>query len=80
MGKCNISLSPWGLAGGAVNSPLTETALAWLERTPFVSVRDRRDPAAWASECFGATPWGGLENVTKGRFGDLQIGVYRYVK
>ena len=51
MGKCNTSLSPWGFAGGAFTSPLTDAALAWLNRTPFVSVRDLRDPAASASEC-----------------------------
>ena len=45
--------------------PLTDADLAWLDRTPFVSVRDRRDPAASPSERCGATPWGELESVTR---------------
>ena len=54
MGRGNTSLSPWGYSGGAFTSPLTDDALAWLNRTPFVSVRDRRDPAASAAVALAA--------------------------
>ena len=65
MGRGNTSLSTWGYTCGAVNSPLTGVPLAWFERTPFVSVRDRRDPAASPSERFGASPGGKLEKDTR---------------
>ena len=73
MGRSNISLSPWGVTGGAVNSRVTDADLAWFERTIFVSVRDRRDPAALASECFGASPWGKLVRDTNGHAETLPL-------
>ena len=44
-----ISLSPWKKAGGAFIRPLTDAALAWLERANFVSAGDHRDPIASAA-------------------------------
>ena len=69
MGRGDILLLTWGVAGGAVISRLTDVPLAWLERTPFVSVRDRRDPAALASEEHATSPWGRLEKDTRGHGG-----------